>query len=142
MKNTILGYIDILVLIETKVHDISLAQFSVNGFWEPYRLDSYRNRGGFMIYNREDKLRKLLEWYTFPCDIERVFAKRNFRKFKWLLSGTCHSPSKAHIYYFDNMDREKTLTIIMKKVYLKEILTRKYLNLLKNLSFTCLKHLI
>ena len=45
LKNIVLQHIDILVLTETKLDDtFPMAQFLVNGFSEPHRLD--RNRKG------------------------------------------------------------------------------------------------
>ena len=55
LKAVIPGYIDILVLVETKV-DVSFpeSQFIIEGYSIPYRLDRNRNGGGVMIYVRED----------------------------------------------------------------------------------------
>ena len=58
-----------------------------------------------MVYIREDIPGKLLDKHVFQYDIEGLFVKLNFKKCKWLLFGTYHPPSKADIYYFDNLDK-------------------------------------
>ena len=106
LKDIVMQYIDILVLTETKLDDtFPAAQFLVNGFLEPYRLDRNRNGGGVMICIREDIPSKGLDKHVFPYDIEGLFVELNFRKCKWLLFGTYHPPSQADIYYFDNLDK-------------------------------------
>ena len=91
LKAVIPGYIDILVLVETKV-DVSFpeSQFIIEGYSIPYRLDRNRNGGGVMIYVREDIPSKKLKKHTFPDDIEGLFIEINLRKCKWLLLGSYH----------------------------------------------------
>ena len=55
-----------------------------------YRLDRNRNRGGVIIYVREDIPSKILEKHKLPQDVEGMFVELNFRKIKWLLFGTYH----------------------------------------------------
>ena len=108
MKDIVLQHIDILVLTETKLDDTSpTAQFLVNGFSEPYRLDKNRNggMGEGMIYIREDIPSKRLDKHVFPYDMEGLFVDLNLRKYKWLLFRTYHPLSQADIYYFDNLDK-------------------------------------
>ena len=106
LKDIVMQHIDILVLTETKLDDtFPTAQFLVNGFSEPYRLDRNRKGGGVMVYIREDIPSKLLDKHVFPYDMEGLFVELNFRKCKWLLFGTYHPPSQADIYYFDNLDK-------------------------------------
>ena len=57
-----------------------------------YRLDRNRNRGGVIIYVREDIPSKILEKHKLPQDVEGMFVELNFRKIKWLLFGTYHPP--------------------------------------------------
>ena len=100
LKDFVIQHIDILVLNETKLDDtFTVAQFLVNGFSE------IETGKGVMIYIREDILSKLLLKHVFPYDMEGLFAELSFRKCKWLLFGTYHSPAQADIYYFDNLDK-------------------------------------
>ena len=106
LTDIVMQHIDILVLTETKLDDaFPAAQFSVNGFSEPYRLDRNRKGGGVMVYIREDIPSKLLDKHVFPYDMEGLFVELNFRKCKWLLFGTYLPPSQADIYYFDYLDK-------------------------------------
>ena len=66
------------------------AQFLVNGFSEPYRVDRNRNGGWVMIYIREDIPSKQIDKHVFPDDMEGLFVELNFRKCKWLLFETYH----------------------------------------------------
>ena len=66
LKDIVIQYIDILVVTETILDDtFPTAQFLVNGFSDPYRLDRNRNGGGVLIYIREDIPRKLLVKHVF-----------------------------------------------------------------------------
>ena len=106
LKDIVMQHIDILVLTETKFDNtLPTAQFLVNGFSEPYRLDRKRNRGRVMIYIREDIPSKRLVKHVFLYNMEGLFVELNFRKCKWLLFGTYHPPSQADIYYFDYLDK-------------------------------------
>ena len=106
LKDIVMQHTDILVLTETKLDDtFPTAQFLVNGFSEPYRLDRNRKGGGVMVYIREDIPSKLLDKHVFLYDMEGLFAELKFRKCTWLLFGTYHLPSQADIYYFDNLDK-------------------------------------
>ena len=51
----------------------------------PFRLDRNCNRGGVIIYVRENIPSKILEVHKLPQDVEGMFVELNFRKTKWLL---------------------------------------------------------
>ena len=68
-----------------------------------------------MVYIREDIPSKRLDKHVFPYDVEGLFGKLNFRKFKWLLFRTYHPPSQADIYYFDNLNKAFDTTVVIKK---------------------------
>ena len=78
-----LQYVDVLVVIETKLDDTFLtSQFLVTGFSVPYRLDRNRNGGGIMIFIRDDIPSRVLTKHVFPDDIEDLLIELNFRKTK------------------------------------------------------------
>ena len=57
VKVLIENNIDILVLTETKIDSgFPNAQFRIDGFSEPFRLDQNKFGGGVLIYIREDIL--------------------------------------------------------------------------------------
>ena len=106
VKEVILKNADILVITQTKLDDtFPLGQFYVEGFIMPYRLDRNCNGRGVIIYVREDIPSKILEKHKLPQDVEGVFVELNFRKIKWLLFETYHSPSQNDQYYFGALDK-------------------------------------
>ena len=75
------GMLDILIITKTKLNDtFPVSQFHIDQFSKPYRLDRNRNRGGVIIYVREDIPSKILTNYVLPTDIEALFIELNFRK--------------------------------------------------------------
>ena len=83
--------IDILVITETKTDSsFPKAQFKIEGFSMPFRLDRNRFGGGVLIYVREDIPGKQLTKNRLPDDTEGLFIEINLRKVKWLLFGTYH----------------------------------------------------
>ena len=74
----ITGNIDILVISETKLDSsFPAGQFFINGYSEPFRIDRNSQRGGIMLYVREDILSKLLGTET-----EVFYVEINLRKKK------------------------------------------------------------
>ena len=99
LKETVLKYVDVLVLTETKLdHSFPKVQFLVDGFSEPYRYDR-------KIYIRDNIPSKLLKKHKFHDGMEGLFLELNFRKIKLLLLGTYHPPSQNDIYYFNQLDK-------------------------------------
>ena len=97
-KDIVMQYIDILALTETKLDaTFTKAQFLLNGFSEPYRLDRSRNGGGVMIYIHENVPSKLLAIHVFP--LEDLFVGFNFRKCKnrYFLKHTTHHTKQIFI---------------------------------------------
>ena len=81
LKDTVLKYIDILILTETKLDETFLtSQFLMDGFSKPYRFDRNKYGGGVMIYIRDTIPSKILEKHSCPNNIECLFTELNFRK--------------------------------------------------------------
>ena len=100
------GYFNVTIVAETQLDDsFPKAQFCIDGFSIPYRLDRNRNGGGLMIYVRDDIPGKLSTKHNLPEDTEVAFFELNFRKYKWLLCATYRAPSQNHNYFFDNIDK-------------------------------------
>ena len=86
LSSHITKYVDILLLAETKLDDsFPTAQFSLNGFCKPYRLDRSSNGGGILLYVRDDIPSRLLTVYKIKDNLELFFVEVNIRKKKWLL---------------------------------------------------------
>ena len=127
LKKTVLKYIDILVVTETKLDETFLESlFLMDGFSKPYKLDRNKNGGGVMIFIRDTISSKILEKHIFPNDVESIFVELNFRKCKWLLCGTYHPPSQSDEYFFNNFDKALDTYSKYDKVLLVGDLTQKY----------------
>ena len=102
-------YVDILLLLpETKLDDFfPTAQFSLNGFSKPYRLDRSSNGGGILLYVRDDIPSRFLTDYKIKDNLESLFVEVNIRKKKWLL-GYSYNPHKNNIS--SHLDRENIAT--------------------------------
>ena len=68
----------------------------MDGFSKPYRLDRNKNGDAIMIFTRDTISNKILEKHNFPKDVENIFLRLNFRKFKWLFCGTYHTLSQSN----------------------------------------------
>ena len=82
-----------------------MSQFLGTGFSVSYRLDRNRNRGGVMIFIRDDIPSTVLTKHIFSDHIEGLFIDLNFREAKWLLFETYHPPTQSDSYFFNNLDK-------------------------------------
>ena len=83
--------IDVLLISETKIDSsFPSAQFHLEGYATPYRLDRNANGGGILLYIREDIPSKLL---NTDLSIEGFFVEIRLRKKKWLLCSS-YNPKK------------------------------------------------
>ena len=65
--------VDILLISETNLDPpFPLNQFHIDGFATPYRLDKNQNRGGIMLYGREDIPSKSLTETKLDNEIENM----------------------------------------------------------------------
>ena len=86
--------LDILLISETKLDDsFPSAQFLLDGFTKPYRLDRCSNGGGILLYIRDDIPARLL---SNSNKTETIFVEINFRKKKWLICAS-YNPHKGNI---------------------------------------------
>ena len=80
LAEAISGNIDVLLVTETKLDSsFPRAQFFIQGFTDPYRLDRNKHGGGIILYIREDIPSKLIE---SEGNIESLFVELNIRKKK------------------------------------------------------------
>ena len=78
LKDTVIKYVYVLVLTETKLDDsFPKAQFLVDGFYEPYKYDRNRKKGGIMIYLCKNIPSELLEKQLFRW-YRRSFCRIKF----------------------------------------------------------------
>ena len=91
------GYFDVIIVTETKLDDSLLkAQFWIDDFYIPYRLDRNRNEGGLMIYVRDDTPSKMLTKHNVPKDIEDAFIQLNWVELPQMQMVIAFFPSQIH----------------------------------------------
>ena len=100
LKVLIENNIDILVLTETKINSsFPNAQFTIDRFSAPFRLEQNRFSSGVLIYVREGIPCKQLTEHILPEDTERIFIDINLRKTKWLLFDEYRPPRQQAEYF-------------------------------------------
>ena len=63
------GTVDVLIISETKIDDsFPIANFLIDGFSQPYRIDRNSSGGGIMLYVREDIQSNLLKVESLPVE--------------------------------------------------------------------------
>ena len=90
-------HLDILLISETKIDEsFPSAQFLLDGFSRPYRLDRCANGGGILLYVRDDISSCLLTEYKLQDNTECLFIEINIRKKKSLFCCS-YNPNKNNI---------------------------------------------
>lgn len=80
LRHEINGKIDILMISETKLDSsFPIAQFSIEGFSTPYRLDRNKFGGGIILYVREDIPSQRVKKQDSNEDVENFFVEINLR---------------------------------------------------------------
>ena len=75
-----------MLVSETKLDDsFPTAQFLLDGFSKPYRLERCSNGAGILLYVKDDISSRLLTSHRLPDTVECLFTKINIRNKKWLL---------------------------------------------------------
>ena len=98
LEDLVKNDIDILLISETKLdNSFPPAQFIMNSFSIPYRLDRNSHGGGLLFYIRNDITTKRLP--LIEGGIECISLEINISKKKWLLMGI-YNPHKSNISTF------------------------------------------
>ena len=93
LEKDICANLDILLISETIDDSFPSAQFLLDGFSKPYRLDRCSNGGGILLYIRDDIASHLL---SNSNKTESIFTETNSRKKKWLICAS-YIPHKSNI---------------------------------------------
>ena len=94
--------VDVLMVSETKLDDtFTTAQFHIEGFQEPIRLDRNKNGGGIMIFIRDGLDGKEIKSHRLK-NAEGTFIKLVIRNTKWLIMAG-YNPDKKKIGHFLNI---------------------------------------
>ena len=99
LKLIMMHNIDILIITETKLNEtFPNAQFHIDGYAPPFRVDRSKNGGGIIIYVREDIPAKKLE-HPSLINFEGIFIEIKLKNRKWLVFGG-YNPDKHTINNF------------------------------------------
>ena len=86
-----------LMISETKLDDsFPEAQFYIEGFRAPFRLDRNKHGGGILLYVRNNINAILLTDHVFPNDIEAFFTEIKVNTRKWLVCCS-YNPNRINV---------------------------------------------
>ena len=84
LKEVVSNHVNILVTAEAKIDkSFPMAQFLMEGFHKPLRLDISDKSGGFLVYVRLHLLSRQLIESEIPSEIQAIPFEVNMRKKKW-----------------------------------------------------------
>ena len=100
------GKVDVISIAETKI-DASFpsAQFVVEGYHSPYRLDASNRSGGILVYVKSSIPSLCLSCENLCDSIQPVPFEINLRKEKWLMISIYHPPSHNSEYFLNNLTK-------------------------------------
>ena len=98
------GNVDVASIAETKI-DASFpsAQFVLEGYHSPYRLDINSKNGGILVYVKFSILSSRLSCENLCDSIQAVPFEINLRKEKWLVISFYRPPSQNSEYLLNNL---------------------------------------
>ena len=153
LKEAVRNQVDILVIAETKIDkSFPMAQFIIEGFHKPLRLNISDKSGGLLVYVRSYLLSRQLTKFEIPSDIQAVPFEVNIRKEKWSFLCIYQPPSMNSQYFLDSLSNiihyyynihgnHRVIcdfNLEPSQIYLETFMkTHNYFNLIKN--NTCFK---
>ena len=98
------GNVDVVSIAETKI-DASFpsAQFVLEGYHSPYRLDISSRSGGILVYVKSSIPSRRLSCENLCDSIQAVPFEINLRKEKWLVISIYRPPSQNSEYFLNNL---------------------------------------
>ena len=91
---------DILCVAETKLDSsFPKAQFSVNGYKTPFRLDVTDTSGGLLIYVKTGLPSVPLKEFSIPKDVQILPFEIQLKSCKWLVVAIYKPPSQDAAYF-------------------------------------------
>lgn len=102
----ILEHVDLLCIAESKLDSsFSEAQFRVQGFKQPFRLDVSDKSGGLLLYAREELSVRKLQCPHLHKDIQCIIVELNLRKQKWLLISVYRNPKQQIRFFLEEISK-------------------------------------
>ena len=98
------GNVDVVSIAETKI-DASFpsAQFVLEGYHSPYRLDIRSRSGGVLAYVKSSISSRRLSCENLCDSMQAVPFEINLRKGKWLVISIDRPPSQNSEYFLNNL---------------------------------------
>ena len=96
---------DILTIAESKLDaSFPTAQFYLEGYSLPYRLDITRNSGGLLVYIRQSIPSRFLKQYEIK-DLQIIPIELNLRKERWLVVSLYRPPKQSLSYFLNSLSK-------------------------------------
>ena len=97
-------YLGIICISETKLDEtFPTAQFAIEDFNKPYRLDITSNSGGLLFYVKANLPSKLIRFYNFPNDIQCIPIELNISTKKYTLLSIYWPPNQNTNFFLDEL---------------------------------------
>ena len=104
LKEVVSNHVDILVIAETKIDKLfPTAQFIIEGFHKPLRLDISDKSGGLLVYVRPFLLSRQLTKFEIPSEIQAIPFEVNMTKEKWFFLCIYKPPCMNSQYFLDSL---------------------------------------
>ena len=106
LQTIINGNIDIVSVMETKL-DASFpsAQFTLEGYHTPCRLDKNNKTGGILVYVKSSIPLSCLSFEELCISIQAIPFEINLRKEKWLVISIYRPPSQNSEYFLKSLTK-------------------------------------
>ena len=143
LKDVVSNHVDILVSAETKTDkSFPTAQFIVERFHKPLRLDISDKSGGLLVYVIPYLLSRQLIKFEIHSDIQAILFEVNIRKEKWFFLCIYKPPSMDSQYFLDSLfyirsshQRPQACNFI-KKETLAQVFSCEFCEIFYNTFFT------
>ena len=102
VRAAIVNYVDIVIAAETKINEsFPTAQFAIDGFHKPLRLDATDKSGILLVYVRSYLPLRQLTKHEMSSDIQALVFEINLRKKKRFFLSIYKPPSQNCQYFLD-----------------------------------------
>ena len=104
LKTIVTPFVDVLCEAETKLDSsFSTAQFKLQGFSQPFRLDKSRTSGGLLTYVRSTIPSRALTNCPISDNIQCIPIELNMKIGNWLLLSCYRPPSQKLSFFLDKI---------------------------------------
>ena len=92
-----------MIVADTKLEIFPKAEFLIQDFHHPFRLDINRRSSGLLVYAKGSIPARVLTSFSTPVDTQITVFEINLGKEKWLLVGIYEPPSLKSHYFLDTL---------------------------------------